>query len=197
MPAFAEVLYNPTRAIVAKLNSDNTFGTPQEIDYIQKLDFDFGADTDTIKSAGLIVEKLSIATEVTGNIGMAAMNFAAMSILMGDTPPSVYGTTPNQYQYLDITLGGSGNPYFGLVVVYAATLGGNVIVGFPKAMLDKKAGFTMDQNKFRLGEAAWGAVAPSTTLRRCARVMKNETATSTGGVTLSSAWFASFFSGYF
>lgn len=194
MPQFAEVIYNPTDLIVAKLNNDNTYGTPVRIDYFEKVAFDFEADTDEIKAGGLIVEALSIATKVTGSMDNGALNFAAMSILQGDTPPAVYGTTPSQYQYLDVTVGGAGNPYFGLMVQYASTLGGAVIVGFPKSMLSKKPGFDIDQNKFRVGSAEFGAYAPSTISRRVARVLKYETAPT---MTLSSAYMQGFFNGMF
>jgi len=195
MPQFSEVIYNPIDLIVAKLNNDNTFGTPVRIDYFEKVAFDFEADTDEIKSAGLIVEALSIATKVTGNMDNGALNYAAMTIIQNDTPPSVYGTTPNQYQYVDWTVGGAGNPYFGMMVLYATTLGGAFIAGFPKSMLNKKPGFDIDQNKFRVGSAEFSAFAPSTISRRVARGMKMETAPTS--LPLTSAYMQGFFNGMF
>lgn len=194
MPQFAEVIYNPTDLIVAKLNNDNSYGTPVRIDYFEKVAFDFEADTDEIKAGGLIVEALSIATKVTGSMDNGALNFAAMSIIQGDTPPAVYGTTPSQYQYLDITVGGAGNPYFGLIVQYASTLGGALLACFPKVMLTKKPGFDIDQNKFRVGSAEFGAYAPSTISRRVARLLKYETAPT---MQLTSAYIQGVMSGMF
>lgn len=194
MPQFSEVIYNPYDVIVAKLNNDNTYGTPARVDYFEKVDFDFEADEDEIKSAGLVVEMLSIATKATGNLSNGALNFAAMGIIQGDTPTTIYGSPPNQYQYSDITVGGAGNPYFGMMVMYAATLGGALIAGFPKAMLSKKPGFTVDQNKFRVGEASWKAAAPSTISRRVGRLLKYETAPT---MQLTSAYMQGFFNGMF
>ena len=194
MPQFSEVLYNPVDYIVAKLNNDNSYGTPQRIDYFEKVTFDFEADTDEIKSAGMIVEALSIATKVTGSSDNGALNFAAMSIIQTDTPTSVYGTTPNQYQYADIQVGGAGNPYFGQIVQFASTLGGGALVGFPKSMLDKKPGFDIDQNKFRVGSAEWSAFAPSVISRRVCRILKYETAPT---MVLTSAYIQGFFNGMF
>lgn len=194
MPQFAEVIYNPTDLIVAKLNNDNSYGTPVRIDYFEKVAFDFEADTDEIKAGGLIVEALSIATKVTGSMDNGAMNFAAMSIIQGDTPTTVYSTTPNQYQYADITVGGAGNPYFGLIVQYASTLGGALLACFPKAMLSKKPGFDIDQNKFRVGSAEFGAYAPSTLSRRVARLLKYETSPT---MQLTSAYIQGIMSGMF
>lgn len=194
MPQFSEVIYNPTRVIVATLNNDNSYGTPVDVDYFEKVSFDFEADEDEIKSGGLIVESLSVATKVTGTMDNGALNFAAMGIIQGDSPIATYGVTPNRYQYMDVTVGGSGNPYFGMIVTYASTLGGNLLVGFPKAMLTKKPGFDVDQNKFRVGSADFKAVAPSTLSRRVARLIKYETATS---LTLTSGYMAGVFNGMF
>jgi len=194
MPQFSEVIYNPTRVIVASLANDNTYGTPVDVDYFEKVSFDFEADEDEIKSGGLIVEILSVATKATGTMDNGALNFAAMGIIQGDSPIATYGVTPNRYQYMDVTVGGAGNPYFGMIVTYASTLGGNLLVGFPKAMLTKKPGFDVDQNKFRVGSADFKAVAPSTLSRRVARLIKYETATS---LTLSSAYIQGIFSGMF
>lgn len=194
MPAFSEVIYNPMDLIVAKLNNDNTYSTPARVDYFEKVSFDFEVDEDEIMSAGLVVEMLSIAKKVTGTLDTGALNFDAMGILQGDTPTSVYGASPNQYQYMDITVGGAGNPYFGLMVMYAATLGGAVIAGFPKAMLTKKPAFDVDQNKFRVGSADFKGAAPSTISRRVARLLKYETAPT---MQLTSAYMQGFFNGMF
>lgn len=194
MPQFSEVIFNPTRVVVAQLNNDNTYATPVDIDYFQKMSFDIDADEDEIKSAGLIVEALSIATNVNGSASNGSLNYAAMGIIQGDTPTTSYGTTPNRYQYVDITVGGAGNPYFGMIVSYASTLGGNLIVGFPKTLLKQKPGFDVDQNKFRIGQMDFRAFAPNTIIRRAARLLKYETAAS---IVLSSAYFAGFFNGMF
>lgn len=191
---FSEVLYNPTRIVVAALQNDNTYGTPVDVDYFMKMGFTIEADEDEIKSGGLIVEKLSIATKVAGDFSNGSLNFAAMSIVQGDSPSSVYSSTPNRYQYLDVTVGGSGNPYFGMIVEVKSTLGGNALIGFPKSMLKVKPGFTMDQNKFRVGEAGFEAFAPNQQIRRVARILKYETAAS---IQLTAAYFNGFFNGVF
>jgi hypothetical protein len=193
MPAFSEVFYNPSDVIVAKLNSDNTFGTPQRVDYFNKISFEIPSDNDEIMTGGMIVEKLSIAKEVDGTFEMGAMNYAAASILYGDAPVAVYGSTPNQYQYLDLTTGGAGNPYFAMIVRVESTNGGAALLGFMKCILKQKPGFTMDQNKFRIGPAGFNAVAPSQVIRRACRVVKYETAPATLNVV--SGLFTGFFNG--
>jgi len=82
-----------------------------------------------------------------------------------------------------------------MMVLYATTLGGAFIAGFPKSMLNKKPGFDIDQNKFRVGSAEFSAFAPSTISRRVARGMKMETAPTS--LPLTSAYMQGFFNGMF
>lgn len=189
---FAGVLYNPKRIIVASVSGAGVFGTPVDVDYFQKASFDVESDTDEIKSGGLIVEKLSVATKVVGTLSSGSLNFLARAIMEGDTPTSVYGVSPNQYQYLDMTVGGAGNPYFAMIIDYAASYGGNVLIGFPKVMLTKKLGNDVDQNKFRVAESAFEAVAPNPLIRRACRTLKYETAAS---IQLTSVYVTGFFNG--
>lgn len=177
MPQFAEVIYNPYAAYVAALNLDNTYGTPVQIDYLGKLSFQFEHDQDELMSGGQIVEKMSIAKKATGELTQGAMNFAALAIMIGETAAD-YGVTPSQYSILDARTGGSGMPYFGLIVAYAATNGANMLAGFPKAMLQTVPGFDVDQNKFRIGSANFDAVPPSQNVRKVVRMRRYETAAS-------------------
>lgn len=189
---FAGVIYNPKRIIVSTVSAAGVFGTPVDLDYFQKASFDVEADQDEIKSGGLIVEKLSVATKVVGTLSSGSLNFLARAIMEGDTPTSIYGSSPNQYQYLDITVGGPGNPYFAMIIEYAATFGGNVLIGFPKSMLTQKLGNDVDQNKFRIGEAEFEAVAPNPLIRRACRILKYETAAT---MQLTSGYMTGFFNG--
>lgn len=177
MPAYAEVIYNPTAAYIASLNNDDTYDAPVQIDYLGKLSFEFEADQDELMSGGMIVEMLAIPKKVTGEITQGALNMAAMSTMCGYTFTE-YSTTPNRYGILQVKTGGAGMPYFGLIVSYASTLGGNLLAGFPKAMLDTMPGFDVDQNKFRIGNANFSGVAPSQNIRIAALIKKNETAAS-------------------
>lgn len=177
MVAYSEVIFNPTAAYIASLNNDDTYDAPVQIDYLGKLSFEYEADNDTLMSGGMIVEMLAILKRVTGEITQGALNMAAMSTMCGYTVTE-YSTTPNRYSQLPILTGGAGMPYFGLIVAYASTLGGNLLAGFPKAMLDTVPGFDVDQNKFRIGSANFSAVAPSQNIRIAALIRKYETAAS-------------------
>lgn len=194
-PGYAEVIYNPTAIYVASLTDAvaGTYGTPQLIEYGQKFEFDIESDNDEIMAYGLTVEALAVPKKATGTLTQAAMNFAAIAILCGFTNNS-YLTTPNRYNIMDINVGGSGLPYFGVIVSYAATNGANMLAGFAKAQLDTVPGFKVDQNKFRIGEAKINGYAPNTQIRKVVRLKGNETAATvpTTGVT-----FGAFFSGMF
>ena len=189
MPQFAEVVYNITDAWVARLNLDNTYGTPVRVDYIGKVSFEYESDTDEIKSGGQIVETLTVPTKATGEITQASLDFAGMAVLLGTVNGS-YSTTPNQYGVQDIPVGGEGLPYCGLIVAYASVYGGNMLAGFPKFRLDTVPGFDADQNKFRIGSANFTAIAPSVNARKVVRYKKYETA---AAVPQSAANFLAFF----
>lgn len=193
MPAYSEVIFNPTAAYVAALNNDNTYGTPQLVEYLQKFAFEFESDSDEIMSGGMIVETLAIPKKGTGTLSMAAMNYSALSILAGYAEAPL-GTTPNRYNTLDVEVGGDGLPYFGIIVAYASTFNGNMLAGFPKAKLSTMPGFDVDQNKFRIGEAEIIAVSPSLLIRKVSRLRKYETA---AAIPTTAEGFETFFAGMF
>lgn len=193
MPQYGEVVYNITDLRIARLNADNSFGTPVLVDYAQKMSWQYEGDEDIIKAYGLIVEKLSITTHGTGSFQQASLDFPAAVILTGDTSSSS-GSAPNQIETMDVSVGGSGLPYFGFVMSVAATNGARFFTGAPKCMLDKPPGFNIDQNKFRIGEAGFTMLAPSTTARKLVRYRRIQ---GTGTFPTSSADFAAFFTGFF
>jgi hypothetical protein len=187
--SFARELYNITGMYVAALQNDNTYGDPVAVDLLMKADWDVEADTDELKSAGMIVSTLAIPTKATGTLSQGALDFAAMVVLCGFANGS-YGVDPTDYNVMDVLLGGAGLPFWGGIVRYEGTLGSNALIGFPKAKLQKVPGFTVNQNKFRIGEAAFDAVAPSTTHRGNVRMKKYRTATA---IPTTAAAFLNFF----
>ena len=193
MSLFGEVLYNPTELWVAKLNADNTYATPVLVDQLQKITFQFEADTDALKAYGQVTELLSIVTHGSGTLEQASLDYAAMTAMTGLTA-AASGSTPNQASTMDFTTGGAGLPYFGWIGAFAGLLGANVIIGAAKCMLDQYPAFTMDQNKFRMGSAGFRFVSPNTTIRKALRARRYETAVASPA---SSANFATFFSGIF
>lgn len=156
--SYGDVIYNPTAAYVAALNTvANTYGTPVKLDYLGKVSFEYESDTDNIKSGGQIREVLAIPTNAKGKIEQFSLNYDAWAILTG-FGTSEYSTTPNRYFRAMPKFGGSGLPYCGLIVAYAALNGANLLCGFAKFMLQNVPPFDVDQNKFRKGETEFMAI---------------------------------------
>lgn len=193
---YGDVIYNPTGLVVARLQADNSYGTVGVVDYLGDFSFNFESDEDDIMSGGAIVETLSIVKRGTGKLTDAALNWPAIVVMSGLDDPSEEGDTPNRIKTLDVKFGGRGMAYFGAVVRYEAQQGSNLLVGFPKAMLSTLPSFTVEQNKFRTGEANIKMIGVGTTAqgRRGVRMKKYETAAalpSTGEA------FDTFFTGMF
>lgn len=193
MPEYGDVIYNITDMYVAQLQSDNSYGTPSQIVYGQQLSWEYESDNDEIKSYGLIVESLSIPIKATGTFMQAAMDFASFAILTSFSG-SESGTTPNQVNTLDIQVGGSGLPYFGICAAFAAPSGANMIAGFPKCKLSTVPGFTIEQNTFRTSEVGIEMFAPSTSVRKVSRYKRYETA---GSIPSDASAFDTYFNGMF
>jgi hypothetical protein len=189
MASYGDVIYNPTAAYAAAWLAGNTFGTPVPIDYIGTLSFEYESDTDQVKSGGMIVETITIPTKVAGEMNQGSLDYLTWGVMTGFAA-NEYSTTPNRYYITTPKLGGEGLPYFGLIVAYAAVGGANLLVGFPKAKLDNVPGFTVDQNKFRIGSANWTAVAASTITRMAGLYKKYETASA---IPTTAAAFLQFF----
>lgn len=157
--SYGDIIYNPTAAYVAALDSvANTYGTPAKVDYIGKLSYEYESDTDTIKSGGQIREMITIPTNAKGKFEEFSLNYIPWGILTG-FGASEYSTTPNRYYRAMPRFGGSGLPYCGLIVAYAALNGANLLVGFAKFKLQNVPPFDVDQNKFRKGETEFMAIA--------------------------------------
>lgn len=193
MPEFGSVIYNPYEAWVARLNNDNTFGTPVKVEYLDRVSYEYESDTDEIMSGGTVVEAISIPTKVAGNLNNASLDTPVLEILTGTTSTSS-GSAPNRIATLDFVFGGSGLPYFGLIVAYAATYDANVLIGFPKCKLDTIPSFDMEQNQFRRGEAEFSGFPASTVTRKGIRMRKYETPSQIP--TTATAW-NTWFSGMF
>ena len=192
MPSYGDVIYNITAMYVAALASDNSFGTPALIEYGKDFSWEYAADTDEIKSYGMIVDTLAIITKATGTLKEGSLNMDSKSIMTA-TSESTAGSTPNQITTIDFRAGGGGLPYFGLVIAGASVIG-NIVAGFPKCKLETIPSFTIEQNKFRMGEAKVNMLPPSTTIRKLSRILRYETVTAPP---TDASGFDTFFSGMF
>lgn len=193
MPEYGEVGFTLSDIKVAALASDNTYGTPGSLEYGQKLEFSPQADTDMIKAYGMAVELLAVVTHCTGAFDAGLIDDSAYQIIAGNAVASAaFGTTPNQYNRLDVQVGQDGLPYFGLIGKLFGVGGADLHVGFAKCKLDSMPGFTIEQNKFVLPSTAVSMITPDVSIRKLVRIERHETAED-----ISSdfdTWFASFFS---
>ncbi len=177
MPEYGEVAFTLMDIKVAALASDNTYGTPVSLGYGQSLEFSAQADSDMIKAYGMGVELLRVITHATGTLSQGQLDFAGYAILIGNGfDKNDFGTTPAQYSQVDIQVGGSGLPYFGLVGKLAGVVGADLHVGFSKSMLDTMPSFTVEQNKFVLPSAAMTMITPDVTNRLLLSYETHETA---------------------
>lgn len=183
--SYGDIIYNITDIKVSALASDNSYGTPVSLIEGQKLTWEFVMDEDSIKSYGLVTNSLSIATHAEGSLEQAALDFGAYAIMLG-TSATTAGVSPNETATMDFEVGGAGLPYFGIMATYVAPSGANLIVGFPKCQLKAIPPFSAEQNQFRTGEVSIKMFAPSTTVRKLVRYIKNETAATLP--TLSADW---------
>lgn len=192
MPEYGEVIYNISAMYVAALQADDTFGTPAHIDYGQELVWEFEADTDELSGYGLTVELLAVIRKAMTTLKQGSFSSDARTILTGISQ-NTSGSTPNQVTTMDVTAGGRGLPYFGIVFQGESVLG-NVIGGAPKCMLETFPKLGVSENKFTIHEAKLNAIAPSTTIRKPFRLKRYETA---GTIPSDASGFDTFFSGMF
>ncbi len=192
MPSYGDVIYNITAMYVAALQADNTYGTPALVEYGQEFPIDYEADNDDLSGYGMTVELLSVIRKGTATFKNGSFNIASKTIITG-TSESTSGTTPNQIGTTDFQAGGAGLPYFGLVVAGASTLG-NIVAGYPKCKLETIPKFNIMENKFVIGEAKIGMIAPSTTIRKFQRIKRYETITAPPS---DASGFDTFFTGMF
>lgn len=171
---FANELYNPSAVYVATLNNDNSYGTPQLVQKLETLSWNYESANDEINAYGMFTDSLALVKKATGSLNEAHLNWDALVILTGEQQTSS-GSTPNQVATLDTLAGGEGLPYFGIITVFRGKNSSGAWFGFPKAQLTTKPGFEMDQDAFRRGSADFNAYAPSTLIRKIDRGKKYET----------------------
>lgn len=146
MSITSEVIYTLDSIYVATLNSDNSYGTPQEFQYAQDFSYDPQHDSDEIKSAGDIVERIEILTAIEATVNNAQLSWAARAIITGDTLQTSSGGS-GQLKTMDLTAGGAGTPYVGVVAVFNVQNSHKFVAGIPKCKATKPS-FSAEQNSF-------------------------------------------------
>lgn len=178
MPAtISAVTYTARQIRVAPLLSTGAYGTVSvALAYQGQVEINVQADQDKLQSNGLMIETLAVPTHIEGMFTQGAIDPEAMLVMTATTVTSS-GTTPNRSGQENWLAGDSGLPYFGMVIDYATTGGGNQLVGLYRCKLDSFPSLKNDQNKFRISELKFTAIANNDSARRLLRSIRYETAT--------------------
>ena len=187
MPEYGEIITNIIGVYVAVLNSDNSFTAPALVDYVQSVSQSLETDEDTLKAYGVNLEALNIIIGGESTVEEAALNSAAKAIVMGETN-SESGLAGNFISKAITTGGGAGTPYFGFVVVFAATNGGAVARGFPKSKLKSVPEWDVEQNTFRTGELEMTHLAANQVSKKVVKQERYEDATDVPDFTAAADW---------
>jgi hypothetical protein len=159
---FGEVIYLCTNIIVASYNSvTDTFGTPISLAVGQMLTVEPEADTDQLRTYGVVGDVLSVPTGAKITLGAGAIDRDALGAI-GGAANYTSGLTPNRVVTTDWKMGEDGElPYFGAIGTARGTNGVLVAVGIQKAKLNVQPKYTLDgkENKFNLLEIE-GYAAP-------------------------------------
>lgn len=193
MPEYGDIAFTVQNVYVAPLNTDNTFGTPGALEYVQSFSYDPLVDEDTIKAQGGNREKLTVIIGAESTLEEASLKATAVDIITGYTS-SESGTTPNRVRTVDGEGAGSGKPYVGVVIVIATTNNGRLVYGFPRSMVKGDPQFQAGQNEFRTGE--FGFEHLLTTINKYMRMKRYESASDVPDFSVAANW-DTYFTGIF
>jgi hypothetical protein len=158
---FGEVVFTLTELQIAPYNIlTDVIGTAVVLPESQKFEFTPEGDTDEIMAGGKVTHLLSVMTKGTFTLSSAGIPFAALAIMTGWTHGSS-GSTPNQQTTLQGTPGGAGLPYFAVAGKMMGENGDDAHVGFVGCKLDAPPGWSIEQNKFLIGECSGSVIAPN------------------------------------
>lgn len=166
--SFGEISYTLTDLLVARYDfTAGTYGTPVALADGQMMAVEPEADTDQLRGYGQKTRVLSVPVGAKITLGQGGVDIAALVVIAG-VSTQTSGTTPNRVRTVDMTAGGSGLPYFGVIGVVATDDGGYAVIGLQAVKLDTFPKFTISgtENKFNLSETAGYAVPVSSKLQR-------------------------------
>ena len=138
----ASVAYGLEDVLVAAYNkSTNTYSTPVALAAGQMLEVSFDNVQDELWGYNTITELLSVTTGATLKFGYGGLHRDALNVVCGTTTTSS-GTSPNEVYTTDLTAGGSGLPYFGVIGVAPTTNSGKIVLGLRCCMLNSYPTYT-------------------------------------------------------
>lgn len=147
---------------------------------------------DVLTDRGSAIALASILSHANFTINMAGFDLTALQ-LVGGYSISSYGTTPDEYEVLGPDAGGSGLPYFGLILAGAVADGsGNVMIGMPLCKLDNLPNVSLNENEWTMSEVAGKSIANKKSVwsKKPYVIRSNESHTT---ITQTADWFNDFF----
>jgi hypothetical protein len=173
--AFGTVVFTLRNLRIAGLLPNLSYVTQSySLEHGSELSFEVMADTDQLRSYGMIAELLSVVTHLEFTLINASLDPDGMFPMTGIDWGSS-GSAPNQVATADILAGDDGLPYFGIVGDFASLYGSSVLIGLRRCKLDTLPGWKVEMNKFRIAETKGKAIVIDTTTRRLHRVRRYET----------------------
>ena len=159
MPNYSEIIYSVREAfVIPLLDNAGNYGTPQVFEYVQDVSWEPVHDNDMIKAQGVNLEALSVQIGSKITVKEASMRAETINVIQGNTATES-GDSGNRVRTRINSGGGAGLPYIGLIAVCEATDGAVFVAGWPKTQAETKQKFSIEQNKFRVGEMNFNAVA--------------------------------------
>lgn len=195
-PSPGEIVYTIQKIYGAQLDTQtNVYGTPFTIDYVQDGDVNHNHDTDEIKAGGMIRELLSVHVGSEVSFTEAWLPADAVTAITGETE-SQSGDSGNRVWTRDMSGAGEGNPYVGIILVFAALGAARKVIGLAKCQADKKQQFQAQQNQFRTGELKFMVASATANTNLIVRGRRYEAVGDVPDFT-QQANFQSYFDGFF
>jgi len=159
MPDFGDIIFSGIKAYVAVYNPVlKIFDVPALLEYMQDVTVEAIHDTDMIKAQGANREALSVMIGAKITVKEASMRDDAVNVISGETATQS-GASGDRTKTRIRSGGGEGTPYFGIIIIFAATNSGRYVYGGAKCMCQNKPKLEVTQNTFRTGEFVMDVLA--------------------------------------
>jgi len=144
--------YSVRAASVAAFNrTTESYGTPVATTNIQSASFDPEHDTDSIRELGRRTRMLSVPMGATMTLTFAGFDWDSLAIMTGISSTDS-GSGASAERDNKLVGGGSGLPYFGLILAMPADEGQEVHLHLPWVKLEKAPPLDPEQNQFAIPE---------------------------------------------
>lgn len=192
---FGGIPYNITGAAVCSVTvSPLGFGlytgTPVSIEVKQGTQIEPQSTTlDPLMDGGLPIALATVLTHANFTLGMAGYDYNAMQIAGGY---QVGVSSASQYEIYP-EAGGGGLPYFSMIMTGATADGNDVMLGLPLAKLDTLPNVSINMNEWTISEISGKAIANRKSVKYARAPYIKRPNTNRQTITLTAAFFNTFF----